>query len=366
VKAAAKKRRRWMQALKWLALLFVVALGLLVFALKDAVRTLGSLRQVPGSNAYVMDYHLDYNLREIRENGMDVNNLEDSCLRTLLPDFLMPALTRLKRLYLEDRIETVAANSHHCSTLALRGKSDEVFFGRNFDWHHDAYLILRIHDRGGCASIAVIDLAYLNLNRPDLAESGMLDRLPLLFAPYYVMDGVNRHGVAVSSMSVRAKPPRDPAKPDIIHSTLMRLVLDVATNVDEAEKLVREFNVHFVDTQAHMMIADATGHSKIVEFIDGEIRVTSSSGEWQLCANNLVWDKTEEEKDALCDRYRTGSEWAERLSGSADYEEALKATRSMSVKNRTMWTSVYNLTTREARILYKSKPETEYRDALEL
>ena len=46
----------------------------------------------------------------------------------------------------------------------------------------------------------------------------------------------------------------------------------------------------------------------------------------------------------------------------ADYDDALSVTRSMSVNDWTMWTSVYELTTGEVRILYKSRPETEYRD----
>src|SRR5262249_22450360 len=146
------------------------------------------------------NYHLD----EIRAHGVDVHDLEGSYIRALLPDFVAPVANRLKRAYLPKEIETIPENEpgHRCSTVAIHSRQGQVFFGRNFDYHNDACLILRVHDRMGLASVAVIDLAYLNLNRSDLDQTRLIDRLPLLFAPYYLMDGMNRYGVAVSDMSV--------------------------------------------------------------------------------------------------------------------------------------------------------------------
>ncbi|MGD0283966.1 MAG: C45 family peptidase [Dissulfurispiraceae bacterium] len=313
-----------------------------------------------------MDYYVDYHIDKIRNRGMDVHNIEDSCLATLFPDFVLPIATRLKRVYLPEETKVVEESGQHCSTVALRSKNGNVFFGRNYDWRNNACLILRVHDQKGLASIAVIDLAGLNLNRADLDQTSFIRRLPLLFAPYYVMDGMNRHGVAVSTMGLDyAKPPVNPKHPSIIKFTLERVILDYAKDADEAVDLVRAFNVHFVGGPYHLMVADASGQFRIIEFIDGEIRVTPAEGSWQICTNDIVWKKSDLERAKSCRRYRTGSDAAEKLGGVVDYAAARRVARSMSVENLTMWTSVYNLTTREARVIYKSSLDAEYRDAIQ-
>ena len=362
---ADSKRGRWRRRLRWAAIATLVIFMVAAFFVKDYVRTLYSVRRVPGTNAFVMDYYVDYHIDKIRNHGMDVRNVEDSCIATLFPDFVQPMAKRVKRAYLPHEIKVVEESRDHCSTVVLHAQNGNVFFGRNFDYDNDACLILRVHDRNGLASISVIDLAYLNLNRADLDQTGLLTRLPLLFAPYYAMDGVNRYGVAVSDMSVYpAKPPTNPTHPAIILSTLERVILDYAQNVDEAVDLVRAFNVHFAVVPEHLMVADASGRSWIIEFIDGEVRITPAERPWQICTNDIVWSKSELERANSCWRYRAGSDAAEKLGGVIDYADARRVAGSMSVPHRTMWTSVYNLTTREAHVIYKSSRDAEYREAI--
>jgi hypothetical protein len=366
---AQPKPRRWRRRLRRAAIaalvLFVVVASVAAYLVKDYVRTLQSLRRVPGTNVFVMDYYVDYHLDKIRDRGMDVRNIEDGCTATLFPEYIQPIANRLKRAYMPKEIRVVEERGDHCSTVALRSKNGDVFFGRNFDFFNDACLILRVHDRQGLASIAVIDLAPLNLNRADLDQTSLLDRLPLLFAPYYVMDGVNRHGVAVADMAVEpAKPPVNPKHRDVILATLQRMILDYAKDADEAVALARAYNVHFVVTPEHFMVADASGRSRIIEFIGGAIRVTPGEGPWQVCTNDIAWKKSESERDRTCRRYRDGSDAAEKLAGKFDYDAAQRVARSMSVDKWTMWTSVYDLKTRQIRVLYKSRPGVEYRDKI--
>lgn len=357
------KPSRWKRRIAWTAGILLVLFGVAAYLLADTVRTLQSLRRVPGTNAYVMDYYGDYHIDEIRERGIDVNNVQDSLIETLFPDFVVPIVASFKRRYLPNDV-TVEPNEHHCSTVALRSENGDVYFGRNFDWHHDAYLILRVHDRHGVASFSVLDLAYLNLDRSDLEQTSLIQRVPLLFAPYYLMDGMNRHGVAVSDMSAPAEPPHEPGKPALLLSTLMRLILDRAKTADEAVAMVNEYNIHFVDTREHLMIADASGQFRVIEFVDGKTVVTSPQQPWQVCTNHLVWQRTEEQNDARCSRYRIGSDLAASEQGTVTFDNALKITQSMSVEDFTMWSSVYNLTKGDACIRYKGREQDEYRDQL--
>ena len=107
-----------------------------------------------------MDYYIDYHIDKIRNRGMDVHNIEDSCIAALFPDFIQPIATRVKRAYVPKEIKVVEEGRDHCSTVALRSQNGNVFFGRNLDNPNNACLILRVHDRNGLASISVIDLAY--------------------------------------------------------------------------------------------------------------------------------------------------------------------------------------------------------------
>ena len=167
------------------------------------------------------------------------------------------------------------------------------------------------------------------------------------------------------NMSVdHAKPPVNPKHPAITQSTLERVILDYAKDADEAVELIRAFNVYFAVVPEYLMVADASGRSRVIEFIGGEIRVTPAEGPWQICTNDIVWNKSELERANSCSRYRTGSDAAEKLRGVVDYADARRVARSMSVANRTMWTSIYNLTTREAHVIYKSSLDVEYRDTI--
>jgi hypothetical protein len=332
---------------------------------KDHVRTLWSLRRVPGTNAYVMDYYADYNLDEIRAHGMDVQHVEDGLIDVFFPDAIASITKRVKGWYVDQPVKTISADVNRCSTVVLRPPGGHVFFGRNFDWMHNACLIVRMHDDDGLASIAVIDPHYLNLDRTDLDATNLIRRIPLLFAPYYLQDGMNRHGVAVSDMSIdRVKAPFDAGKPDILHATAMRLVLDDARNIDEAIDIFQRYNIHFGATTCHFMIADASGKSAVVELIDGKMEVTDSTQNWQVCTNHQICGTSEGDSDKTCDRYRHASDELAKLSQAAGTDDVMRIMKSVSKENWTMWSSVYDLSARRLRIAYRRHYDKPYDDSL--
>ena len=68
-------------------------------------------------------------------------------------------------------------------------------------------------------------------------------------------------------------------------------------SIDEAVEMIHNYNVHFVDTEGHLMVTDAAGHSRIVESIGGKIRVVASDGPWQVCTNHIAWNRSERARD---------------------------------------------------------------------
>lgn len=334
------------------------------YVLKDDLRTLDSLRRIPGTNAYVMDYYADYHMDRIRAHGMDINHIEDSLIGAFCPQWAKPIVTRLKGAYLDEPVTTIATGDH-CSTVALHTDDGHVYFGRNFDYEHDACLVLKIHGAQGRSSIAVLDLHYLNLDRDDLDSTSLIQRLPLLFAPYYLQDGMNEFGVAVSDMAVPgARPPDDPAKPNIIHSAAMRLILDYAKTTDEAIDLLKDFNIHFVAETCHLMVADARGKSAVVEFIDGKLQPTVTDESWQVCTNHQICGKTKAQNCEACGRYKTASTELTGLHAKGDAQHVMKIMQSVAQPSRTMWSSVYDLTSGNFEIAYRRHFDDVYHDRL--
>jgi hypothetical protein len=361
---APKKIRRGKRLLVRAAIVCSILVLCAAFYLKDYIRTLHSLRHIPGTNAYVMDYYVDYNMAEVRARGIDTNLVDSSFVSVFFPKWLAPIAMRAKSSFLKDPIETLPAGDH-CSTVVLRSKNGHVYFGRNLDYSHDSCLVLKIHGPSGSTSVAVLDLHYLNLDRDDLERTNLIQRIPLLFAPYYLQDGMNQYGVAVSDMSLAGSlPPYDPTKPNIIHSAAMRLILDYAHSTDEAVDILRRYNIRFVAERCHFMIADASGKSQIVEFLDGQLKTTPAHDSWQICTNHQISGKNEAENCSACDRYRQASAELTGLHGYGDATDVMKIMQSISKPNWTMWSSVYDLTSGEFHLAYRRHYEIPYEDRL--
>jgi penicillin V acylase-like amidase (Ntn superfamily) len=176
---------------------------------------------------------------------------------------------------------------------------------------------------------------------------------------------MNRHGVAVSDMSVDGvQAPFDAGKPNILHATAMRLVLDDAKNIDEAIDIFKRYNIHFGATTCHFMVADATGKSAVIEFVDGQVAVTDSNENWQVCTNHQICGASEEESDKTCDRYRHATDELAKMSATAGIEDVMRIMQSVSKKDWTMWSSAYDLSSRRFRFAYRGQFDKPYDDCL--
>ena len=67
-------------------------------------------------------------------------------------------------------------------------------------------------------------------------------------------------------------------KPDFTSTTLLRLILDYADNVEEAVEIAAAFDLHdSAMTSYHYMVADASGRSAILEWV-GDTDATDNDG----------------------------------------------------------------------------------------
>lgn len=107
---------------------------------------------------------------------------------------------------------------------------------------------------------------------------GLMNKITCLAAPFTPLDGINDAGVSCGIyMSYQggdkedgtvATNQNDASKKNITSTTMLRMVLDYADDVDEAVELIRSYNLHdSANTSFHYMVADATGKSAILEWL---------------------------------------------------------------------------------------------------
>lgn len=72
-------------------------------------------------------------------------------------------------------------------------------------------------------------------------------------------------------------------KPDITSTTMLRLILDYADSVEEAIELVSKYDLHdSASTSYHYMVADSTGKSAILEWVNGTDKTDNDGAQREL------------------------------------------------------------------------------------
>ena len=165
-----------------------------------------------------------------------------------------------------------------CSSFTAVTPSGDVLFARNYDFDK-TNVCLTVCNPGGDRhkSFSSVDLNYIGINVNN-DVSGLMNKITCLAAPFVPLDGVNDAGVSCGIyMSYQgggytdgtvATNQNDEAKKNITSTTMLRMVLDYADDVDEAVELIKQYNLHdSANTSFHYMVADATGKSAVLEWL---------------------------------------------------------------------------------------------------
>jgi penicillin V acylase-like amidase (Ntn superfamily) len=183
------------------------------------------------------------------------------------------------------------------------------------------------------------------LDGTSIGSIGHLQEIPwskrfiLLATPYATIDGMNECGVAIAQNAVPERnTPRDPNKLTLLNSQIIRLVLDHAADVNEALTLIQKYNVEFANTSVHFHIADSSGKSAIVEYIDGGISMVHDDNPWQVSTNYLF----SEPQQPDCWRYKKASQSLRKAQGNLSQDKAMQLLQDTS-QGSTVWSVVYNL-----------------------
>lgn len=167
----------------------------------------------------------------------------------------------------------------NCSAFNCKTPEGDVLFARNYDFKQ-TNVCMTITDNPGegrYRSFSTVDLNYVGI-APDESVSGLMDKITCLAAPFAPLDGVNEKGLSCGIfMSYQggtfdegtvATDQQDANKDNVTSTTMLRLILDYAANVDEAVELISNYNLHdSAKSSFHYMIADADGKSALLEWV---------------------------------------------------------------------------------------------------
>lgn len=165
-----------------------------------------------------------------------------------------------------------------CSSFMVKTESGDILFARNYDFDKtNVCITLCDPGDGRHKSFSTVDLNYIGMDINEDVE-GLMNKITCLAAPYAPLDGINDAGVSCGIyMSYQGDPntvatnQNDAAKANITSTTMLRMVLDYADDVDEAVELISNYNLHdSANTSFHYMIADATGKSAILEWLPAD------------------------------------------------------------------------------------------------
>lgn len=273
-----------------------------------------------------------------------------------------------------------------CSSFTAKSEDGDVLFGRNYDFSKTNTCIVTTEaNEGRHATISTVDLQFLGIDVDKNLDS-LMDKITCLAATYAPLDGINDAGVSCGiymtyqggEETVATNQNTD--KPDFTSTTLLRLILDYADNVEEAVEIASTYDLHdSAKTSYHYMVADASGKSVILEWVgdtdatdnDGsqrELKVTYNDADshigdmegatdYQVITNFIIqpgyYEQSAEEDKKGYDRYERIYEELNKTNGIVKDEQA--AMDILSIVGRRTWknddgngctvhSAVYNLT----------------------
>ena len=219
---------------------------------------------------YVMEYRGDYGFDAfLAQGGAD----SDSAMADYLVGFL-------SRGYYKKAGNDIRPGDYGCSTVCVKDKNGAVYFGRNFDWKNGRAMIVHTVPENGYESLSTCDLDFLGFGDAYTPDGSMQERIQTLAAIYVPLDGMNEKGLIVADLMAGddEETHQKTGKVALTTTTAIRLLLDRAANVDEAIELLKQYDMNSsIGAAHHFAIADKSGKSVVVEYVNGEMLVTETN-----------------------------------------------------------------------------------------
>lgn len=135
---------------------------------------------------------------------------------------------------------------------------------------------------------------------------------------------MNEYGLAVAVLTdVAAAYPKESDKVTLFDMTLPRLLLSKTKSVEEAIHYIEKYNFFYDVAPLHYMVADASGQSAVIEFVDGKMVVTKAENKYQVVTNFTLFENPTKVGFGK-DRYENILNTLEKQGGFISEEDALE------------------------------------------
>lgn len=323
------------------AVVIILAAALMVF--RGEASTLLSVKEKGDTGVYEVNYAADYKLEELLQAGgaSTEEELVQYIIRTMLKGLPIDVPYEIPNLA--------------CSTFFAETPEKGYIFGRNLDNQTTDLAVVRTQPKDGYSSVSVVNLSFLGYNE-SFTPHKLTDRINMLATAYFPLDGINEKGLAVGVLQLQAPATKqDKGNPDVGTTLAIRAILDKCATVKEAVELMRGFDMHAAAKGCyHFQLADATGESLVVSYVDNEMVITRDEKGFVAATNFYLHDVPFEYEKQGLDRYeileKTLTESEAVLSSQQGMEllEAVKITGTEpDDKGRvysTQWSALYDLT----------------------
>ena len=327
----------------FLVTIFIIVAVISTFFIicRHEIKSLASLNKIDEYGMYEMTYFADYNLEGLLEQGVsdskDLQNFINENQSVWFP---------------KDSSVELNFEAGGCTAFFVQNNNNEFIYGRNFDFPYSPSLVLHTEPSNGYASVSTVNLHCLWYNQSKLPKTvneqdfKFVEEGVLLAAPYLPYDGMNELGVGISLLTLpEGTAPFNQDKTTINTTVAIRLVLDRAANVEEAVALLSKYNIHFSnDIPCQFFIADASGTSIIVEFINGKMELIYPTSNYQVASNFIEYNN--ENKGFGQERYEAIKTVIESRNHRLSDNTALELLAHVGVRSNGIdmlqWSVLYN------------------------
>lgn len=251
-----------------------------------------------------------------------------------------------------------------CSTIQTQNEQGEILFGRNFDWVNSQALILLSKPEDAYASISTVNLDFIQ-STTSISFDQLPDDVIARAALYAPLDGMNEKGLAVSVNMIQDLEviSQSGQSQNLTTTTAIRMLLNKAADVDEAIKLLQEYNLHSsMNMMIHFAIVDASGRSVVVEYVNNEMSVIDTP-----VVTNFYFAEGDKQNIGTAQSHERYEQLMKQLdeNETMDMHQVRDALDSVSKDNynefeSTEWSIVYNLNTLEIHYYHRENYEKRY------
>lgn len=344
-----KEKKTIFQILSGIGIVLLMVFIAMLFLFWNELRSLLSLKKIDDYGMYQMTYYGDYGFDDFLKVGAD----NDGDIEAFITRRLLKGLPI-----------NLGVTGDGCTAFVVKNKNGNILFGRNFDFTYAPSLQLYTAPDQGYASVSTVNLAFAGYSADYLPGNSLAGSFLTLAAPFLPFDGMNEKGLAIALLAVpEAQAPYNPDQITLNTTTAIRLVLDRAATIEEAVELLKQYNIYFSGgIECHYLIADASGHSVILEYVDQELQVIEAEADYQIASNFIAYEgRNIGEGFTEFERYNQVQNAIEANAGALETAQAVQLLADVGVfdgdTDKLQWSVLYNLTTGDGEIFANRKTD---------